>query len=110
MLNLSLNITEGHIAQLGDLKTFESGKKVINFTVANNQSWTTDGEKKEKAVFVDMKAWGPQAEFIAKYLKKGSFVRVQGALDQDEWESEGKKHRKLFVLVERVDTLPKDKE
>ena len=56
------------------------------------------GETVEQTCFVDVVAWGRQAETAAEYLKKGSPVFVEGRLQFDQWESQqGEKRSKLRV-------------
>ena len=43
---------------------------------------------------VDIDAFGKQAEVIAKYMRKGRPIMVEGRLKLDQWESnEGQKRR-----------------
>jgi UDP-N-acetylglucosamine diphosphorylase/glucosamine-1-phosphate N-acetyltransferase len=51
--------------------------------------------------FVDLTAWGRQAEVLSQYVKKGSQLFIEGRLDYSTWESpEGGKRSKLEVVVE----------
>lgn len=62
---------------------------------------TRDGERREETTFVDVDAFGRQAEVITKYLRKGSPIMVEGRLRLDQWEgSDGQKRTKLCVVLE----------
>lgn len=62
---------------------------------------TKDGERREETTFVDVDAFGRQAEVITKYLRKGSPIMIEGRLRLDQWEtSEGQKRNKLCVVLE----------
>lgn len=62
---------------------------------------TRDGERREETTFVDVDAFGRQAEVITKYLRKGSPIMIEGRLRLDQWESnEGQKRSKLCVVLE----------
>jgi single-strand DNA-binding protein len=52
--------------------------------------------------FVDVDAFGRQAETIAQYLKKGNGILVEGRLRLDQWDDKqtGQKRSKLGVVVE----------
>ena len=63
---------------------------------------TQSGEDKEDTVFVDVNVWGRTAENCAQYLSKGSPALVEGRLKLDQWEKDGKKNSKLFVVADRV--------
>ena len=75
--------------------------------LAVNESFKNKaGETIEQTCFVDVVAWGRQAETAAEYLKKGSPVFVEGRLQFDQWESQqGEKRSKLRVRAERVQFL-----
>lgn len=62
---------------------------------------TRDGERREETTFVDIDAFGRQAEVITKYLRKGSPIMIEGRLRLDQWETnEGQKRNKLCVVLE----------
>jgi single-strand DNA-binding protein len=52
--------------------------------------------------FVDVEAWGRQAEVIAQYMKKGRPFLVEGRLKLDQWEDKTthQKVSKLKVVLE----------
>jgi single-strand DNA-binding protein len=50
-------------------------------------------------------AFGPVAEPIAKYLEKGSFVAVEGALRTNEYEKNGETRYSTEVRASRVGFL-----
>lgn len=60
--------------------------------------------------FINCIAWRNQAEFIAKYLKKGYQICVIGSLQQRQYDdANGNKRTTYDVVVNRVDNLqPKD--
>lgn len=62
---------------------------------------TRDGERREETTFVDIDAFGKQAEVITKYLRKGSPIMIEGRLRLDQWETnDGQKRNKLCVVLE----------
>jgi single-strand DNA-binding protein len=61
----------------------------------------------KKTVFVDVETWEKTAENCAKFLNKGSPILVDGRLALDEWESEGKKRSRIFVVANSVEFLGK---
>ena len=69
-----------------------------------NESYTDQqtGEKKESACFVDVEAWGRQAEVVGEYFSKGSPILIEGSLKYDSWEAEdGTKRNRLKVRLFR---------
>jgi len=55
----------------------------------------------ENNVFLDCKAWGAKAEFVATYFTKGKGIIVAGVLQQENWDDKesGKKRSKLVLNV-----------
>jgi|10_taG_2_1085330.scaffolds.fasta_scaffold50865_3 single-strand DNA-binding protein len=97
----------GRLAQDNDLK--QVGKD--NMPVVNN-AIALDGRKKgtDEAIFIDLTAFGKQAELMAEYTGKGSSVGIEGRLSVDRWEDkEGNPRRKTKVIAERVTFLGKPK-
>ena len=65
--------------------------------------------KKDKADFVDITAFGKSAELIAKHLSKGRLILVEGHLEVDEWEKDGKKMSKLVIILDNFEFLDSKK-
>lgn len=63
--------------------------------------------KEELTFWVDVTAWGKQAETVCQYVRKGSKVGVVGRLTEDQWsdKSTGEKRRKLKVTADNVEFL-----
>jgi single-strand DNA-binding protein len=57
------------------------------------------------AVFLDVKTFGAQAVACNQYLAKGDPILVIGRLELDQWESNGQKRSRLYVIGERVEFL-----
>ena len=53
--------------------------------------------------FVWVKAWERQAELCAQYLTKGRCVALEGRLQSQTWEQDGKRRRKIEVVANRVE-------
>ena len=77
--------------------------KVAALRLAIDDSYKSrDGQKIDRAVFIDVEAWGKQADACSAYLAKGSLVAVKGKIAQDDWEDKdtGKKRSKLKVRAD----------
>jgi single-strand DNA-binding protein len=44
-------------------------------------------------------AWGKTAEFVAKYLRKGTKIAINGSLRSRTWEQDGKTHYATEIEV-----------
>jgi len=77
----------GNLGQDPEIKTLESGKKVVHFTLATNDGYkNNDGQKVEETTWHNIVAWNGLAEIAVKYLKKGKEVAVDGRLVYRSYE------------------------
>jgi single-strand DNA-binding protein len=91
----------GNLTRDPELRHTQAGMALAKFGMAINRKWSQNGEQKEETCFVDLTAWGKQAELLNQYVKKGSPLFVEGRLQYSTWESQdGGKRNKLEVVVE----------
>lgn len=85
----------------------ESGVRVANFRIANNQSYRLkDGSWGEKTHMVDVVAWRKTAELVEQFLHKGSPVIVEGELQTSTWKAQdGTERSRVEILARRVQFL-----
>ncbi len=98
-------ILMGNLTRDPEMKYIPSGTAVTNFGLAMNEKYTDrqTGEQRENTCFVEVEAWGRQAEIASEYLTKGRPVFVEGALKFDSWEAEdGSKRSRLSVRAFRI--------
>ena len=83
----------GNLGNDPDVRTTESGKKLVKFSVATNETYTNiNGEKVKETQWHTLIAWGKIADIVEKYLTKGSEVAIQGKLiTRDYIDKEGNK-------------------
>jgi len=96
-------ILAGNLTRDPELRYTPKGTAVAGFGLAVNRTWTSEsGEKKEEVTFVDISAFGRQAEVIAQFMKKGRPLLVEGRLKLDQWEDKNThaKQSKLKVVLE----------
>ena len=61
---------------------------------------------KEVTDWINVTAWGKDAEFAEKYLKKGMLIGVTGRLETSTWkDKEGKNRVNVFVRANHFDFL-----
>jgi single-strand DNA-binding protein len=93
----------GNLTRDPELRTTPNGQNVCSFSLALNRSWkAADGTVQEATDFIDISAWGPMGENVAKYLKKGSQCLVNGRLQSRSWEQDGQKRSKVEVQAQDV--------
>lgn len=82
----------GNLARDPEQKTMNDGKPVVNLTVVTSESWKSKetGERKEKAQFHKVVIFNENLCRIAsEYLKKGSKLLIQGALQHRSYTQDG---------------------
>src|SRR5690606_9287907 len=93
----------GNLTRDPELRYTPKGQAVARLGLAVNRTYRTEsGESREEVTFVDIDAWGKQAEVIGQYLRKGSPLFVEGRLKLDQWDDKntGQKVTKLRVVLE----------
>ena len=83
----------GNLGGEPEVITLESGKKLVKFAIATNESYrNAKGEKVTDTQWHNVIAWNKTAEVIEKYLQKGSEVMIEGKLTSRSYETnEGEK-------------------
>jgi len=103
MASFNKVILAGNLTRDPEMRYTPKGTAVATFGLAVNRRWKSEtGELKEEVSFIDVDAFGKQAETIAQYLKKGRPFLVEGRLKQDTWEDKNthQKQSKLKVILE----------
>jgi single-strand DNA-binding protein len=103
MASFNKVIIAGNLTRDPEMRYTPKGTAVAGFGLAINRKWKTEtGEMKEEVTFVDVDAFGRQAEVIAQYMKKGRPLLVEGRLRLNEWEDKNthQKVTKLRVVLE----------
>jgi single-strand DNA-binding protein len=103
MASFNKVILVGNLTRDPELRYTPKGVAIAKLGMAVNRTWRTEtGETKEEVTFIDVDAFGRQAETIAQYVKKGSPLLVEGRLRLDQWDDKqtGQKRSKLGVIVE----------
>ena len=103
MANFNKVILAGNLTRDPELRYTPKGTAVARIGVAINRTWKNEaGETKEEVTFVDVDAFGRQAETIGQYFKKGRPILIEGRLKYDSWEDKqtNQKKSKLGVVLE----------
>ena len=77
-------------------------KELKETSVSRIRLAVDDPFREKNTVYIDCEAWGDQASFAQKWLKKGSGIIVDGRLRMDSWEKDGKKESKLYVKAQEI--------
>ena len=103
MASFNKVILLGNLTRDPELRYTPKGTAVARLGLAVNRRYTVDGgEQREETTFIDVDAFGKQAELIAQYLRKGNPLFMEGRLKLDQWDDKttGQKVSKLRVVLE----------
>ena len=97
----------GRAGREPDVRYFESGSTVANFTLAVNRISRSD-----EPDWFNLEIWGKQAQIAADYVKKGSLIGITGSFKIDSWKDKntGEDRFKPVVRVDRLNLLSSKKE
>ncbi len=86
-----------------DVKYFESGNVVCNFTLAVKRR-SKNGDAPD---WFSLELWGKTAEVAANYVRKGSLIGVSGSLKIETWQdrSSGAERSKPVIRVNDLHLL-----
>src|SRR6266542_844493 len=74
----------GRITRDATVSTTKSGKKVVNFSIAENHSYTPkEGERVKITTYYTCAYW--RSTGVAEYLTKGALVEISGNLSLREY-------------------------
>jgi single-strand DNA-binding protein len=77
----------GRVTADATVKTLESGKTVVNFSIADNETYTPKGATEPITIptFFNCSYW--QGEGVAKVLRKGATVMLRGRISARPYTS-----------------------
>jgi single-strand DNA-binding protein len=95
-------ILVGNLGRDAEVKVTANGQSVATFSIATTETWTKDGEKKEKTEWHRIVLWGRQADTLQPYLTKGKQIYVEGRIETRQWEKDGQKHYTTEIRADRI--------
>lgn len=87
MASVNKVIIVGNLGRDPEMRSFPSGDRVANVTIATTDKWKDkqSGEMKEATEWHRVTFNGRLAEIAGEYLRKGSQVYVEGSLRTRKW-------------------------
>jgi single-strand DNA-binding protein len=122
MASFNKVIMLGNLTRDPELRFTPSGTPVASFGLAINtpragQNGTervgqdSPSERRDEVCFVDIVAFGRQAETASEYLSKGRAALIEGRLQWRSWDGQdGQKRSKHEVLADRIQFMPRGRE
>jgi len=84
-------ILVGRLGKDPEARSFQNGGKVVNFTLATDETWNdrASGERKSKTEWHNIVIKNEKiGEIAEKYLKKGSAVYIEGKIETRKWQDQ----------------------
>lgn len=110
-----LNLVQliGAVGNDPEVRTVQGGAKVAQFNLATSERFKDrDGNQHEDTTWHTIVVWNNRADFVEKYVKKGSNLFVSGKLRTRKWtDQQGNNRYSTEVLAENIQMLdrkPKD--
>ena len=99
----------GRITKDPEIRYTSNGLANLLFTLAVD-SRQSDANGNRQAYFISCVAWGQQADFMSRYVKKGNKLGITGRIQSRSYQDQaGQTHYVTEVVVEEVENLtPRD--
>lgn len=109
MQNINRVTIAGNLTRDPELRATSSGKSVLHFGMAVNDSRRNPqtGEYEDVPNFIDVVVFGNTADAMSKMLHKGMKVCVDGKLRYTTWEANGQKRSKVEVVAQHIELPPR---
>ncbi len=103
MAGVNKIILIGRLGRDPEIKYFQDGTAVANFSIATSEEWKDKetGEKKERTEWHRIVAFRRLGEICGEYLSKGRQVYIEGRLQTREWEDKDGNRRWTTEIVAR---------
>ena len=96
----------GNVGSAPELIYGQNNVPFCRFSIAVNEQWKTDGEKRERVTWFPVIAFNALSEVCANYVDRGRLLAIQGRVQTREYDDrEGTKHQVMQVVAEKVTFL-----
>lgn len=96
MSSVNKVILIGRLGQDPEVRTFQSGGKVCNLSVATSIKYKdrNTGERKEITEWNRVSVWvDPTIRFLEQYARKGDLLYIEGSLSTRKWQDQSGQDR-----------------
>lgn len=99
-------IIMGNVGKTEDPKYLATGKCMFKFSVATTEKWKSkEGSPQSKTEWHSIDTFGTMAENLAKLIKKGQKVLVEGKIKYNSWEKDGVKKYSTAIQADNVQVV-----
>lgn len=92
----------GNLGADPELRVTQAGKALLTMRLATTESWFDKGanERKERTDWHSVCVWGARADALAKFLRKGSRVFVEGKIQTSSYDDrDGNKRYRTEIVA-----------
>ena len=78
----------GNLTRDPEVRQTQDGTKIVHLAIATSERWRdrNTGEQREKTEWHRASMFGPRAEILAEYAKKGHSLYIEGRLQTRKWQ------------------------
>jgi single-strand DNA-binding protein len=102
MASLNRVILIGNVGRDPEVRTMQSGDRVVNFSLATTESWKdkNTGERKDKTEWHQITVWNEHiGKVVEQYVKKGSQIYIEGQIQSRKYQDKDGNERTAFEIV-----------
>ena len=106
MASLNRVLLIGNVGKDPEIKTFASGNKVANITLATTERYKDrNGEQKEETEWHSVQAFGKLADVVERFVHKGSLLYLDGKIRTRSYEADGRTMYRTEILADHIQML-----
>ena len=96
----------GNVGKDPEIKTFASGNKVAQITLATSERYKDrNGEQKEDTEWHSVQAFGKLADVVERFVHKGSLLYLDGKIRTRSYEADGRTVYRTEILADHIQVL-----
>jgi len=98
----------GRICSDPEIRQTQAGKNVASYRIAVDRRFKAEGQP--TADFLSCVAFGNNADFASRFIKKGMRIAIEGSIQTGSYEKDGVKHYTTDIIVDRHEFCESKKE
>ena len=96
----------GNVGKDPEIKTFASGNKVAQITLATTERYKDrNGEQKEETEWHSVQSFGKLADVVERFVHKGSLLYLDGKIRTRSYEADGRTMYRTEILADHIQML-----
>lgn len=96
----------GNVGKDPEIKTFASGNKVAQITLATSERYKDrNGEQKEDTEWHSVQAFGKLADVVERFVRKGSLLYLDGKIRTRSYEADGRTIYRTEIVADHIQML-----